>query len=129
MMLITSKEVALLPLLILGLFNLNAVLCNNNDGLNRNKKHFSLFSVVSFSNEECSSETTFTGGQLAGTCYTSTECSDKSGTKSGNCAAGFGVCCVFVYNVLADTTITENRTHIQNPLYPAVETGGVGGTV
>ena len=32
---------------------------------------------------------------MYGTCLTSSECSSKSGTSDGNCAAGFGVCCVF----------------------------------
>lgn len=88
----------------------------------RNKKHFSLFSVVTFKNEECTSETTFAGGATAGTCYTSTECSDKKGTKSGNCASGFGVCCILIENSGATATISENRTHIRNPLYPTAET-------
>merc|ERR1711923_625751 len=85
-------------------------------------------SVVTFKNEECTSETTLTGGARMGTCYTSTECSDKKGTKSGNCASGFGVCCIFLYNTLTSTTITQNRTYIQNPLYPNVETSGAGTT-
>lgn len=88
----------------------------------REKKHFSLFSVVSFKNEECTSETTFTGGSTGGTCYSSTECSDKEGTKSGNCAAGFGVCCIFESKTGITATIKENRTYIRNPLYPSVET-------
>lgn len=126
-MLITPKEAALLPLLIFGFCYLNAVSCESTDGL-RNQKHFSLFSVVTFQNEECASETTFTGGQVTGTCYTATECSDKDGTKSGNCAAGFGVCCTFIYKQLVSTTISENRTYLQNPLYPADETSGAGTT-
>lgn len=127
-MLITPKEAALLPLLIFGFVHLNTVSCDNSDAAVRTQKHFSLFSVVTFANEECSSESTFNGGQLTGTCYTSTECSDKSGTKSGNCASGFGVCCIFIYNTLSDTTISENRTYLQNPLYPSTETSGAGTT-
>lgn len=30
-----------------------------------------------------------------GTCFTTTECTEKGGSTDGNCAAGFGVCCVF----------------------------------
>lgn len=95
----------------------------------RDSKHFSLFSVVTFKNEECTSESTFSGGQIQGTCYTSTECSDKSGTKSGNCAAGFGVCCVFVSATGVSATIAENRTYLQNPLFPAIETSGTGTSI
>ena len=32
---------------------------------------------------------------IYGICYTNTECESRSGTKDGNCAAGFGVCCTF----------------------------------
>lgn len=88
----------------------------------RKEKHFSLFSVVTFKNEECTSETTFTGGASAGTCYSTTECSDKSGTASGNCAAGFGVCCMFTNALSAASTITENRTWIRNKEYPSYAT-------
>lgn len=91
----------------------------------RNSKHFSLFSVVTFKNEECTSDTALAGGARAGTCYTATECSDKSGTTSGNCASGFGVCCVFI-NVAANgagtiaAAISENRTWLRNSEYPTV---------
>lgn len=88
----------------------------------REQKHFSLFSVVTFKNEECSSEPTFTGGSVKGTCYTATECGDKKGTKSGNCASGFGVCCIFVSKTGVSATISENRTYLRNTLFPAIET-------
>ena len=29
-----------------------------------------------------------------GTCYTAEECEDNSGTASGSCADGYGVCCI-----------------------------------
>lgn len=106
--------------LFITVFLLGNVRCN--DESLRNKKHFSLFSVVTFKNEECSSEPTFTGGSVKGTCYTATECGDKSGTKSGNCASGFGVCCIFISNTGASVTISENRTYLRNPLFPSIET-------
>jgi hypothetical protein len=90
--------------------------------ISRKEKHFSLFSVVTFKNEQCTSETTLTGGARAGTCYSTTECSDKSGMASGNCASGFGVCCVFLNNAGVTATITENRTHIRNKEYPSYTT-------
>jgi len=85
-------------------------------------KHFSLFSVVTFGNEECTSGTSITGGATAGTCYSSTECSDKKGMASGNCASGFGVCCVFLNTAAASATITENRTRLRNKEYPSIAT-------
>merc|ERR1712242_445436 len=82
-------------------------------------KHFSLFSVVTFGNEECTSDTSVAGGATQGTCYSSTECSDKKGMSSGNCASGFGVCCVFLNTGVASATISENRTRLRNAEYPS----------
>lgn len=31
-----------------------------------------------------------------GTCLSVDECNDEGGTSDGNCASGFGVCCMFV---------------------------------
>ena len=49
----------------------------------RDKKLFSLFSVVTFKNDGCSSSSSRNG-----TCYTSSECLSKGGLAKGNCAAG-----------------------------------------
>merc|ERR1712223_702829 len=87
----------------------------------REGKVFSLVSVVTFPNSGCTSQsgtTGFTGVNRNGTCFTATECSDKGGTASGNCAAGFGVCCLFVYSS-ASTTISQNCSYIQNPNFPS----------
>ena len=56
-------------------------------------------------------------GNRNGTCFTSSECSQKGGSQQGNCAAGFGVCCVFT---LTDQSgqVNQNCTYIQNPGYP-----------
>ena len=45
---------------------------------------FSLFSIVTFPNAGCASQ----DASRNGTCYTSSECQNKGGTTSGNCAAG-----------------------------------------
>merc|ERR1712223_1678218 len=92
-------------------------------------KHFSLFSVVTFGNEECTSGTSISGGATAGTCYSSTECSDKKGLKSGNCASGFGVCCVFLNTGAASATITENRTRLRNKESPSIATATTAQTI
>ena len=47
----------------------------------------SLFSIVQFPNDEC---TTTDVNVKTGVCTTSTECTDGGGTQSGNCASGFG---------------------------------------
>jgi len=95
----------------------------------RNGKHFSLFSVVTFKNDECTSKTTLTGGARAGTCYSVTECSDKGGMESGNCASGFGVCCVFLNTGAVSATISENRTHLRNSEYPSYTTATASTTI
>ena len=46
---------------------------------------FSLFSVVTFKNQGCKSN----DNDRNGTCFTSTECTDKGGKASGNCASGY----------------------------------------
>ena len=51
----------------------------------------SILSVVSFPNKQCTSASDdFTFG----TCLSATECGEAGGMKDGNCASGFGVCCV-----------------------------------
>ena len=56
--------------------------------------------------------------QLSRTYLTSSECSAKSGSAQGNCAAGFGVCCIFSVSASA-SSISENLTYIVNPSYPS----------
>merc|ERR1711923_603413 len=59
----------------------------------RDKRGFSLFSVVTFPNEACT--TTMTPA-MTGICVTAEECANSGdivATASGNCASGFGVCC------------------------------------
>ena len=78
---------------------------------------FSLFSVVSFPNDACTSQSdnSMQGKceqslpkiscflnkvrPLSGVCYSQDDCSDKGGSADGNCANGFGVCCMIRYNV------------------------------
>lgn len=95
----------------------------------RKGKLFSLFSVVTFKNQGCATNlgTTATGANRNGTCYTSSECSTKGGAASGNCAAGFGVCCFFAYDATA--TISENCTYIRNPGFPTASTGTTAITI
>jgi len=81
----------------------------------RRGKAFSLFSVVQFPNEGCvTNSATYDNG----TCYTASECSSAGGSASGNCAAGFGVCCVFSVSA-SGSTISQNNSYIVNPDYPA----------
>lgn len=61
-----------------------------------------IFNVVTFPNEPCTS-----ASGLNGTCLTTDECSSVSGTSSGTCASGFGVCCV-VSKTCGESSSTNN---------------------
>jgi hypothetical protein len=91
-------------------------------------KAFSLFSVVTFKNEEC---TTTMDPTMNGICQSTSDCTDTGGTASGNCASGFGVCCF--HKVDDDCTgnqqaVNNNVTYIQSPNFPTALTG-VGSAV
>lgn len=93
----------------------------------KREKAFSIFNVVNFQNIPCRSQDTITVGTTPnrnGTCYTSSECLSNGGVASGNCASGFGVCCLFKVSATS-STISQNNTYIQNPSFPAVYTGTV----
>lgn len=90
-------------------FLVQGFLCNEG-------RAFSLFNVVQFDNEVCTSSVSVTGMSSGtstrnGTCYTEEECRDRSGRPGGKCASGFGVCCVFIVN---SGDVTQNNTYLQN---------------
>merc|ERR1712004_172028 len=106
----------------------------NNTDSQRQGKMFSLFSVVQFPNDPCTSTSSISSGSTQyrnGTCYTSSGCGDKGGSVKGGCAAGFGVCCVFMYNDDDKTDVNYNDTYLQNPDYPSVysETNNIDYTI
>jgi len=82
--------------------------------LQKQGKSFSLFSVVSFPNDEC---TTTMDPTMQGICKTVEECTEDGGEASGNCASGFGVCCFTT--IESAGAITNNITYIQNSGYPS----------
>jgi len=79
-------------------------------------RSFSLFSVVQFPNDEC----TTTESSVKGTCKSADECGSTKGVSSGNCASGFGVCCYNKIEIAAGATadIIYNGTYVQNPNFP-----------
>jgi len=85
----------------------------------RTDRMFSLFNVVKFTNSPCQAKSSV---DLQGVCFTDTECKDRGGTEDGNCAAGFGRCCVF-RNSACGATVSENCTFIENPGFPNAFTG------
>ena len=70
----------------------------------REGREMSVFTVVRFPNEVCTS-----ASGLNGTCYTASECTSRSGSASGSCASSFGVCCVFTLSCGATTS--QNNTY------------------
>merc|ERR1719367_1465444 len=88
----------------------------------RNDRMFSLFSVVQFKNDPCTSTDKISSASTDnrnGTCVTTSECIDRGGSAKGNCAAGFGVCCVQIVDDDSDTDVNYNDTYLQNPDYPS----------
>lgn len=88
----------------------------------RQPRMFALFNVVKFKNEGCQSVST---ADLQGVCMTKQECEDGGGTTDGNCAAGFGTCCIFTISgttAACGGTVTRNCSYIENPEFPATRT-------
>ena len=56
---------------------------------------FSLFSVVTFKNLECTTQMSTNDNAMKGICQTAEDCGENNGMASGNCASGFGVCCFY----------------------------------
>merc|ERR1711936_1299374 len=86
----------------------------------RAERSFSLFSVVTFPNSEC---TTTMAPSSSGICVTSEECTNSGdivATASGNCASGFGVCC-FRSTEAENAAITQDVVHIQSAGFPSNE--------
>merc|ERR1712113_185271 len=101
-------------LAVLGVLAVSTIGSTNDVNDSRHAKAFSLFSIVQFPNQQCTASSSTT---TYGTCYTSSECTSKGGSSDGNCAAGFGVCCVITTSTCS-TTISTNTTYIRNPNYP-----------
>jgi len=89
----------------------------------RTDRMFSLFNVVKFTNSPCQAKSST---DLQGVCFTDKECSDRGGAEDGNCASGFGRCCVF-RNSVCGATVSENCTYVENPGFPNAYTGTVPG--
>lgn len=65
---------------------------------------FSIFNIIKFQNGPCigSSKT------RNGTCFTAAECENNGGKKDGECADGFGVCCVTMLTNGQTTTLNQS---------------------
>merc|ERR1711971_582492 len=90
-------KMRLISVVICGLFY--SALANDD----KQPKNIGIFNVVRFPNAACVGS-----NSNMGTCYTAEECEDNSGTASGSCADGYGVCCIFSINCGA--TSNQNLT-------------------
>merc|ERR1711936_748472 len=96
----------------------------------KKERAFSLFSVVTFPNNQCETQEKTTP-MTVGICKTADECAASGGTKSGNCASGFGTCCHHTISVVGGATgvVKNNLTYIQNTGYSAATgTAAAAGT-
>lgn len=66
-----------------------------NKTITKIKQFLSIFTVVKFNNTECNS--TNWSGTWQGVCLTNSECTQAKGLALGDCASGYGVCCVCEY--------------------------------
>lgn len=87
-------------------------------GLQRQKRLFSLFNIVRFANDPCTATSNM---DLAGTCFSAQECAAQGGAADGNCAAGFGVCCVFTITGCGGM-VNRNCTFVRNAGFPGADT-------
>lgn len=62
-------------------------------------KFLSLFTIIEFPNSRC--QATSASSTYEGTCYHRAECENLNGTAIGQCANGYGVCCVCKYCVIS----------------------------
>jgi len=88
-------------------------------GQERDGKFFSVFQIVKFKNEACTTNT----GEM-GTCYTESECQSAGGTPAGSCASSFGSCCLFKAQTCG-AEINQNNSYIESPMYPSSYSGGM----
>ncbi|CAH1118430.1 unnamed protein product [Phaedon cochleariae] len=85
-----------------------------NKTINKINRFFSLFTILQFNNTQCN--VTNSAGSYLGICYTASECSNLGGTAIGNCANGYGVCCVFIGT--CGGSAQQNCSYFQSPNYP-----------
>ncbi|XP_075154005.1 uncharacterized protein LOC142227376 [Haematobia irritans] len=56
-------------------------------------------------------------GRRTGTCFNAYECRSKGGQAKGECAHGFGVCCIYIAS--CNETISNNITYLVSPSFPS----------
>eukprot|EP00095_Tigriopus_kingsejongensis_P002505 maker-scaffold64_size435223-snap-gene-3.15 protein:Tk02505 transcript:maker-scaffold64_size435223-snap-gene-3.15-mRNA-1 annotation:"PREDICTED: hypothetical protein LOC100745028" len=108
-----SNHLLLLALNILAL-SISLSNCKASNG-HRQKRLFSLFNIVQFNNDPCITQTS---SATRGTCLSASDCSREGGIPDGNCASGFGVCCLFALSGCGGA-VSKNCTYIRNRNFPS----------
>ncbi|TRY61732.1 hypothetical protein TCAL_01774 [Tigriopus californicus] len=84
-------------------------------GSARDKRFLGLFNLIQFANTQCNASAT---SELSGVCYTQSECQSFGGRAAGDCALGFGVCCVFEYDCNSLRPAPRDVFYFQNANFP-----------
>jgi len=76
------------------------------------KKNVGIFDFVTFPNDVCFGDGSVRGfaGQLSGNCFTKQECDELKGSAAGDCAEGYGVCCVL--QPRCGETVKQNLSYL-----------------
>lgn len=108
------------PLMFVAVYLLTGTFCETEvpDGKLRDPK-FSIFQIIKFQNGPCRGGTT----NRNGTCFTAAECENQGGTKGGDCADGFGVCCITMLAAGATTSLNQSYIVRGSSDSTALETG------
>jgi len=85
--------------LLVGLFLLSIIVASEAES---KEPRLSIFNIIKFENNACK------GSTRNGTCYTSAECESAGGKKDGDCADGFGVCCVVTLAAGGSTSLNQS---------------------
>ncbi|CAO1379622.1 unnamed protein product [Diamesa hyperborea] len=92
---------------------------NEHHDFNRNRSNGRKAKVINFfastdSDDECLSD----DARRLGLCLNTYECRIQGGTSKGDCALGFGVCCVF--ETTCNSEVNNNITYFVSPKFPAI---------
>lgn len=104
------------PAIFLALCFLAPISCE--DVVQRDAK-FSIFQIIKFQNGPCGGTT----GARNGTCFTKAECENQGGTEGGECADGFGVCCITMLAQGQTTSLNQSYIVHTATTTPALTSG------
>lgn len=91
----------------------------------RRAKLFSIFQIVRFDNEQCTTTDPDGTQNMFGTCYSAADCANNGGTSGSTCAEGYGVCCLVFKNPCdCDQIIRSDNAFLTSPGFPVPASDG-----